>query len=138
MFRARAMSIIPLVFVLASCGGSSGGTEPPPPPTGGNQPGPGGGTGPSVTVTVSNNAYTPDQVTVTRGATVTWQWDSCTGGDPHGGGQTCTSHSVTFDDGGASASLRSEGSFSRAFPTAGTFTYHCSAHATMTGRVIAQ
>jgi plastocyanin len=87
-------------------------------------------------VTVSNNNFTPDQVTVARGATVTWQWNSCTG-DGYGG-QICTSHSVTFDDGGPSASLRSDGSFSRTFSTAGTFNYHCTAHQTMTGRVVAQ
>jgi plastocyanin len=133
MLHLRAMSIVVVACALNSCG-SSGGTEPTPPAAG---PGPGGGaTG--VTVTVSNNAYSPAQVTVARGTTVTWRWDSCTG-DGYGG-QTCVSHSVTFDDGGPSAAARDDGSFARTFANAGTFTYYCTSHGrnVMSGSVVAQ
>jgi plastocyanin len=133
MLHLRSMSIVLVAFGLNSCG-SSGGTEPTPPAAG---PGPGGGaTG--VTVTVSNNDYSPDQVTVARGTTVTWRWDSCTG-DVYGG-QTCVSHSVTFDDGGPSAAARDDGSFARTFANAGTFTYYCTSHgrSVMSGSVVVQ
>jgi plastocyanin len=134
MVLSRTVSLMWLSFILASCGGgSSGGSTPagPNPP-----PGPSGGNPSAATVRVRNNNYSPNAVTVAAGATVTWQWDSCT--DDGYGGQACTAHSVTFDDGGPSASLRSDGVFSRTFTAAGTFTYHCSAHAAMSGSVIAQ
>ena len=115
---------------LAACGGSSGGTEPVQ-----NRPGGGGGPAPA-TVEVRNNSYSPSSVTVAGGSTVTWRWDSCTG-DGYGG-QTCTSHSVTFDDGGPSAASKEEGTFARTFASAGTFTYYCTSHGrtAMSGTVV--
>jgi plastocyanin len=132
MRPSRTVWAVVSAFLLMSCGGSSGGTE----PATNNGPGPGGSA--PTTVTVANNNYAPDRVTVARGATVTWRWDSCTG-DVYGG-QTCTSHSVTFDDGGASAPSQNEGTFARTFANAGTFTYYCSAHgrAAMSGSVVVQ
>ena len=129
----RAVSIVVIAFVGTACG-SSGGTEPPPTPPSG--PSGGGNTG--VTVTVSNNDYSPGQVSVARGTTVTWRWNSCTG-DPYGG-QLCTFHSVTFDDGGPSAAAQNDGSFARSFSTAGTFTYYCTSHGrtAMSGSVVVQ
>ena len=133
MRSSRAFSVALAALALAACG-SSGGTEPPPPPPAGGRPV--GSTG--VTVTVSNNDYTPDAVTVSAGTTVTWRWDSCTG-DGYGG-QVCASHSVTFDDGGPSASAKNDGSFARTFANPGTFTYYCTSHgrAAMSGSVVVQ
>jgi plastocyanin len=132
MLPSRTVAVVLTAFVLGSCGGSSGGTAPP----SNSSPGPGGGA--PATVTVRNNDYSPDRVTVARGTTVTWRWDSCTG-DPYGG-QTCTSHSVTFDDGGPSAASQSDGTFARTFANTGTFTYYCTAHgrAAMSGSVVVQ
>jgi plastocyanin len=134
MLCFRALSTLLIGLSLAACG-SSGGTEPPPPPAGG--PSGGGGTT-GVTVTVVNNDYSPGQVSVARGTTVTWRWDSCTG-DPYGG-QVCAFHSVTFDDGGPSAAPKNDGSFARLFTNAGTFTYYCTSHgrAAMSGSVVVQ
>ena len=133
MLWFRALSILLIGVALTACG-SSGGTEPTPPAGGG----PTGGAGTGVTVTVSNNDYSPGQVTVTRGTTVTWRWDSCSG-DPYGG-QVCVLHSVTFDDGGPSAAAQNDGSFARAFNNAGTFTYYCTSHgrSAMSGSVVVQ
>jgi len=130
----RAVSILMIGLAATACG-SSGGTEPTPTPAGGNPPG-GGNSG--VTVTVGNNDYSPGQVTVARGTTVTWRWNSCTG-DPYGG-QLCTFHSVTFDDGGPSAAAQNDGSFSRSFNNAGAFTYYCTSHGrtAMSGSVTVQ
>lgn len=118
--RRATLALTAALVGLAACGGSSGGTEPPQ-----NNGGGGGGPGP-VTVTVGNNDYSPDNVTVAAGSTVTWRWDSCTG-DGYGG-EICTSHSVTFDDGGPSAAARDDGTFARTFASAGTFTYYCTSH----------
>ena len=131
MVSLRAVSAVLAVFALSSCG-SSGGTEPTPT---NNNPGGGGPTGASVTV--RNNNYSPNQVTVRPGTTVTWQWDSCSG-DGYGG-QTCTAHSVTFASGGPNSALQSEGSFARTFASAGTFTYQCDAHrGAMSGSIVVQ
>lgn len=133
----RALLVILAAFCAASCG-SSGTTEPAPAAGTGGGGGGGGGTGNRITVTVSNNAYTPDQVSIAKGATVTWQWDSCTG-DGYGG-QECAFHTVTFDDGGSSATARNEGTFARTFANAGTYTYYCTAHgrSVMSGAVAVQ
>jgi len=114
---------------LAACGGGSGPTgtsnnNPPP-----NQP-PAGST--SSTITVRNNRFDPAATTVNVGTTVTWAWDSCN--DDGYGNSTCTTHSVTFD-GASSSGAKSSGTWSRQFDTAGTFNYHCSQHAAMTGSV---
>ena len=133
MLWFRALSTLLIGLALTGCG-SSGGTEPAPAPGGG--PSGGGSTG--VTVTVSNNDYSPGQVSVAAGTAVTWRWDSCSG-DGYGG-QVCAFHSVTFDDGGPSAAARNDGSFSRSFSNAGTFTYYCTSHgrAAMAGSVVVQ
>jgi plastocyanin len=133
MLSFRAFPVVLAAVVLTSCG-SSGGTEPAPVAGGGG----GGGGGTGVSVTVSNNDYSPSQVSVARGTTVTWRWNSCTG-DGYGG-EVCTSHSVTFDDGGPSAAARTEGSFARTFASAGNFTYYCTSHgrAAMSGSVAVQ
>jgi plastocyanin len=71
----------------------------------------GGGTGsPSRTVTVGDNFFSPDTLTVFVSDTVTWTW---VGTNPH---------SVTFSDGTGSA-LQVAGTFRRFFGSAGTFTY---------------
>ena len=120
MVRLRAVSIGIAAFALNSCGGGGGSSTAPPPPAGGGPP------GGNLTVVVGNNKYTPSSLSVARGSTVTWQWDSCT--DDGYGQQQCIPHSVTFDDGGPSASARETGTFQRQFGAAGSFTYYCTAH----------
>jgi plastocyanin len=96
-----------------------------PPPTGPND------------VTVENNSFSPAARTVSPGTTVNWTWDTCTSGG-YGGGTSCVSHNVTFDDGVAS-STQGSGTYSRAFPAAGTYKYHCTIHGTsMSGTVTVQ
>jgi plastocyanin len=83
-------------------------------------------------ITVANNYYNPSSSTISAGMTITWTWDSCVAS---GSSQTCTSHSVTFDDGVAS-STQSSGSYARTFGSPGTYTYHCAIHgAAMSGTV---
>jgi len=122
------------ITVALGCGGGSatgtdGGGNPPPPP-----PPP-----PSNTVTVTNNVFTPASMTVTPGSTVTWNWNTCSGGDGYGNGETCVPHSVVLDDGSASSSVQSTGSFTHQFTTAGTYNYHCAVHGTaMSGKIVVQ
>lgn len=113
----RALALLALVGLSAtvSCGGGDG-------PLGsgfGGGPGlPGiGGGGGTDTVTVGNNFFQPDSISVAAGTTVTWVWSP---GD--------TLHTVTFDDGAPGSPVQSTGTFSRAFATAGSYTYFCSIH----------
>jgi plastocyanin len=129
--RAATLAAYLLCVAALACGG------------GGSASG-GGPTGPSqspdpvnsstTSLAVENNRFSPGRDSVPVGSTLHWAWDSCSG-DGYGG-QTCTSHSVQFDDGGPSSSIQSSGSFSRTFATAGVFTYHCAVHgAAMTGAI---
>jgi plastocyanin len=127
--RISTVSLFLLAGLFACGGGSStsnGVTDPgpPAPPVGSS----------STSLTVENNKFTPARDSVGVGALLTWSWNSCTG-DGYGG-STCTSHSVTFDDGPSSA-IQGSGNFTRMFDTAGTYTYHCKVHGSaMTGTVI--
>ena len=128
----RALMLVGIMGALG-CGGSATGTDeggPPPPPP----PPP-----PSNTVTVANNVFSPGNMTVKPGTTVTWNWNTCSGGDGYGDGETCVTHSVVMDDGSASSSVQSKGSYAHQFATAGTYTYHCSVHgAAMSGKIVVQ
>lgn len=119
------------VAAVCACGGSggSGSTAP-------NNPPPGNTTTPSGGVSVTNDAFAPGTKTVAVGTTVKWAWNSCTG-DSYSG-QTCTSHSVTFDD-GVTSPTQDQGTFERSFSVAGTYNYHCSIHGTaMSGSITVQ
>ena len=127
----KTMFTIAACFLMG-CGGSSTSApnrsnNPAPPPP---------GTPNSVVVT--NNTFTPGGLTTTAGATVTWTWNSCTGGDGYGNGDVCTAHNILFDD-GATSGAQSAGTYDRTFATKGTFPYHCRIHgAAMSGSVVVQ
>ncbi len=77
--------------------------------------------------TRTTTAYAPNPITVSVGGSVTW-----TNNDS-------TTHTSTAD-GGAwnSGSIAPGGQFSRTFPSAGVFAYHCTIHPGMVGTVTAQ
>jgi plastocyanin len=134
---ARHFALALLGSVVA-CGGGSTGPSSAGTPSGGTPP---TGTPPasgstSTNVTVTNNRFSPSATTVAVGTTVTWTWDSCA--DDGYGSTTCTTHTVTFDDGTGSGG-RSSGSYARTFSGAGTAQYHCTVHGTaMSGSVTVQ
>ena len=70
--------------------------------------------------------FSPNPIHITAGSTVTW---SNTTGVAH----TATSDTGAFSTGNIAAGGTSG---AVAFPTAGTFPYHCAIHPTMTGAVI--
>lgn len=119
------------VASLCACGGGGGSTTAP------NNNGNNGNTTPPANgISVQNDMFSPSTKTVAVGTEVKWAWNSCTG-DPYYG-QTCASHSVTFDDGTGSAT-QDQGTYSRVFSTAGVYNYHCSIHgAAMTGTITVQ
>lgn len=88
-------------------------------------------TGSSTKVTATASlAFTPPTVSIHPGDSVTWVFQS-------------VGHTVTFDAvAGAPANIGSVSSpqanvsVTRVFAVAGTYTYHCSIHPTMTGSVV--
>ena len=127
MSTAVALAIATLV---AACGGS--GTTP-----GASQP---PTSAPSVTpatatpaivdgtpVAIAGFAFTPATLTITVGDTVTW-----TNGD--GAPHTATAKDGSFDSG----TLLRGASFSHTFTAAGSFSYVCKVHPSMTATVIVE
>lgn len=143
MLRIRAIVSALCILSIAACGGSSGGGSTG--PTGGNNNNPPTNNPPNNNpvstnaVTVTGTAFMPSNITVAKGATVTWTWDSCSA-DPYGyGGATCVSHNVAFDVDGSTSGAQSTGTFTRVFDTVGTFKYHCAIHgAAMSGQIVVQ
>jgi len=76
---------------------------------------------------VQNNSFSPDCTTVPVNSTVTWTWSA-----------GAVLHNVTFDNNGPASPTQDTGTFSNTFAAAGTFTYHCTLHAGMTGTIKVQ
>lgn len=93
-------------------------------------PAPAPATAPSPTavrVDISGFAFSPPEITVAPGTKVTWIH------------QAPTPHTVTSDTGiFKSGNLSRNASFSYTFTTRGTFSYHCSIHPSMKGKVIVE
>jgi plastocyanin len=70
--------------------------------------------------------FSPNPIRITAGSTVTWT------------NTTLPTHTSTSDTGAWTTGNIASGATSAAvsFPTAGTFTYHCALHPSMTGSVI--
>jgi plastocyanin len=78
-------------------------------------------------VSVINDFFSPTNVQVAVGTTVTWTW-----------GSGAASHNVTFSDGASSGDKSGGATYSRTFNTAGTYAYHCTIHPGMAGSVLVQ
>src|SRR5215467_3322841 len=77
------------------------------------------------TVTIADMAFSPAIITVAVGTTVTWK------------NNDNMTHTVTADDKSYdSGNIGSGGSFTKTFSLAGTYSYHCTIHPTMTGKVV--
>jgi plastocyanin len=93
--------------------------------TGGNN-GPGSKGSPGTNeVWIQNMVFTPSSITVKEGTTITWT-------NQDGINHTVTSDSGLFNSG----PLGTGKTFAFTFTTAGTYTYHCSIHPSMTAKVI--
>ena len=80
-------------------------------------------------VTIDNFTFSPGTLTVPVGTTVTWT------------NRDFEVHTVTADDTPPtfkSAGLDTDDSFSFTFNKAGTYSYHCSLHPHMTGKIVVQ
>ena len=111
-----------LVLVFAAACGGSGATQ---------APAGGGAAAASCSptlatgqqVAIANFQFTPKTISVAAGTSISW-----TNGD------TAT-HTVTFDTGPDCGNVTQGKSATITFATAGTYTYHCKIHSSMTGSV---
>lgn len=114
--RVKAAILI-LTVIVAICLSGCASTSPAP----STQP----SVQPSASVTIKNFAFSPGEVTILKGGTVTWTNDDG------------TTHTVTFAD-SSSPDLGNGATYSKTFNETGTFSYKCSIHSSMTGKVIVQ
>jgi plastocyanin len=114
------LCVLLLGFVSLAAGCSS----PAPAAPAASTPGPSGG---GNTVTITNFAFSPADLTVKTGSTVTW-----TNNDP-------ASHTITADAGAFSSDpVAKGGTYQFTFSQPGTYAYHCSIHPSMKGTIIVQ
>jgi plastocyanin len=130
LVRARVLLIaMPLLAGAAACFSSRGPTD----NTG--LPGecrfaPGSPVPGTTIVAIKNFAFTPAEVTVRAGGTVTWINCETAGVE---------SHTSTADAGEwSSPTLAPDDVFSHTFPQPGRFTYHCTPHPFMTAAVVVE
>ena len=76
-----------------------------------------------VVITIENYKFTPNQISVTAGSTVTWL------------NQDPVSHNIVFDDQNASPLLEKGEQWSYKFDKPGSFRYYCHKHPLMIGNV---
>ena len=135
----RKCLVISAVLVLAACGGGGSTAPTSTAPTVVTTPAP---TGSTATASIGISApdpttgdygqgghdgassFSPGTVTVAVGSTVTWSNDDV------------TAHTTTASGGAWNTTLTPGATFSRVFPTAGTFDYKCTIHPSMSGSVI--
>jgi plastocyanin len=123
------------VVCLAACGGADPTT--PTSPAAPTAPSPSAGAPTDTVVAVEVLSYSPTEVTVSVGSTVTWKWTCGTSSDPDGAARHCAPHTVTFDEGTFASPKQTTGAYQRRFMEPGTYTYYCVVHpAMMVGRVV--
>jgi plastocyanin len=116
----RVLRLTAVAMLVAACGGGGGssyGSGPNQTP-GNNNP------QTYATVTAPNLAFSPEAVSLARNGSVTWTFGA-------------TEHGVVFDTPGSPSGIAAcqNCSNAKAFPTAGTFEYHCPVHGQMTGTI---
>jgi plastocyanin len=135
--------ILTLLALLAACGGTNSTNPPTTTPTAASTPTstptaastptsststqtptatPASGNAPSVSIV--NFSFSPASLTVSVGTKVTW-----TNNDS-------TTHTVTDDHGAFNQMLSPGQTFTFTFTKAGTYTYHCNIHRSMTATII--
>jgi plastocyanin len=128
--RLRPTLLVPVtLFVLGACGGggdsSSNSPTSPTSPTGPSTPSTPSSPVATNQIEVGDDFFSPANVTVPVNTAVHWTWDA-----------SARTHNVTLSDGSGSGDQTGGYVFDKTFGTAGTFSYHCTIHPTMTGTVL--
>lgn len=117
---ALALTIVAFATIVGCSSSAPTATTPSPTPA----PAP-SGSGGAQAVTIANFAFSPADLSIKVGDTITW-----TNNDT-------VPHTVTFAD-FASQQLAPGATYSHKFDAAGSFDYHCSIHPSMTAKVTVQ
>ena len=121
----RMLSVAGLILFVAACGSTSSSPSTPSTPASG-----GGGTPVTIVsgaTTMTTTAYTPNPISVGVGGSVTW-----TNND------TITHTATGNDNSWNSGNIAPGATFTKSFPTAGSYAYHCTLHPGMVGTVVVQ
>lgn len=131
MLSLRLVVVSAILVSAIACGGSYSSPPTSPSPTPSPTPAPGG---PSSSVTIpvgaealGSRAFSPGELNVAVGTTVTWRNTDSTS-------HTSTSNATGWNSG----IIAPGGQFSFALQAAGTFPYHCTIHPGMVGTVVAR
>lgn len=129
MCSLRLAVVSALLMFAIACGGADSSPSAAPSPSVSPTPTSGGLSSsvaiPAGAASLGNTAYTPDDLSVAVGTTVTWR------------NTDSISHTSTSDASGwNSGTVAPGGQFSVTFQTAGTFPYHCAIHPGMIGTVV--
>jgi len=110
--------MLALLLVTLSCGyGTSSDGDSGPITVSGNQ----------AAISCKNTSFNPANIVVNKGTTVTWTNDDS------------FDHTIVADDKSFDSGNLSKGkSFSHEFDQVGTFSYHCSIHSSMKGKITVQ
>jgi plastocyanin len=128
---AYLLLVTALALPISGCDGGYSSPSPTPSPEPAPPPAPSpGGASSTVTIpmgaaTLGRAAFNPADVTVNAGTMVTWR-----------NGDTVAHTSTSDGSGWNSGSVAPGGQFSVAFPTTGSFPYHCAIHPGMVGTVV--
>jgi plastocyanin len=112
------------ILLAAACGGGYSTDPYSPGTTTGNPTGQTGTPVQTSQIGVSDDMFSPADVEVTKGTTVTWTWN------------TGTTHNVTFGDGSSGDKGGTGVTYQKTFNTAGTYSYTCTLHYGMKGSVV--
>ena len=116
----RKVIVLAMVVLIAACSSSGDATT-----TTGATTGTDSGSADQGAVSIADFKFTPDDLTVSVGATVTWTNDD-----------SGLAHTTTSSDGlWASGPIQPGDTFSFTFEEAGTFAYTCSIHPSMSGTI---
>jgi plastocyanin len=120
-----------LLLAMTSCGGDSAA------PGGGGGGGGGGGNCPANTFCMGSSSFIPGSRTVNTGTTVTWANDS--GVDHNATWDNATGRSAALaGDGTGDMTLNNGNTHTRLFNTPGSYGFHCTIHAGMSGTLTVQ
>lgn len=126
--------VILLTLATVGCGGSSGSTAPTSQTPSGNIPT--GGqpqTAPVVNVSITEYTFGPQDITIKAGTQVVWTNNGTLAHTVTG--NTFASGQLAPPVGGGPYGMTNGQTYTSTFTTPGTFAYHCSNHAQMTGTV---
>jgi plastocyanin len=110
-----ALVVLVLGALFAACGGSDDGGS----ASNDTETTKAGAAGP--TIQLKDLKFDPDELTIEKGQTVTWEW------------KESVLHNVTGD--GFKSENESDGTFTHTFTKPGTYDYQCTLHSGMKGKV---